>query len=912
MIRVGTFGTRITRRMVVLFAVCALLPVGAALSVAYFQVYEALVAQRIALLREAAASYGTALVDRLNAADAVARAGVLNADSGYFRAGVAIEAGHERLLFGEAPRFPDRRQLAKLDSSLAGGGGALVVVRDAEGGASIWLVRDHGNRRVLLDLDLNYLWAVADLPYLTDMCVLGQGGDPMVCTRKPPEEALAAVRSRLAGVSHGVSHGQFAWNAGGVRYLSGFNEVFLRGRFGSDPWTIVVSQPEERAFAPVKAAGRLVVPVLLLALLGGALLGMVQVRRTLAPLRSLTDAAGRIGAGDFMARVPEARDEFGELARAFNGMSSRLGRQFDSLAAHAEIDAMILSGVDLPRVIALVLRRMAELVPADRYHLLLAENDADSIYAVHSAAGRSELELPEAEIHRLLAAPDGVQGLHGIDGRSVFALPIVLRNALVGTLALAYDDERQPHADEIPLLRDLGDRVAVALATASRDRELERRAYYDSLTDLPNRRHGLDVLARAVGAAERSHRSLAVLFIDLDSFSDVNDSAGHEAGDQLLVQAAARLRRCVRKADIVVRLGGDEFAVVLPEVPDAADAAAVARKILEAFAAPFHVGANLFVSAGIGIAMYPGDGKTAEDLLRHADLAMYRAKSAGRGQLAFFEPSMNAEILRRLELERELRAALDQGQFVLHYQPQLDLKSGRITGVEALVRWVHPRRGLVPPVQFVGFAEASGLIEEIGRWVLCAAAAQFVTWRAQGVDIERISVNVSPRQFRNPGFTQTVASALCDYLIPASALRLEITETAVLDHEAIEANLARLTKLGVALELDDFGTGYSSLAHLQSLPIVAVKLDRAFIHNIEANTKAQAVVRAAIDMAHALGKQVIAEGVEHAGQVSLLRKIGCDTIQGFFLSPPVSAEKLVELLNMHAADGASAPSVARA
>ena len=894
--------------MVVLFAVCALLPVGAALSVAYFQVYEALVSQRIALLREAAASYGTALVDRLNAADAVARAGILSADSGYFRAGVAIEAGHERLLFGEAPRLPERRQIARLESSLAEGGGGLVVVRDAEDRASIWLVRDHGKRRVLLELDLNYLWAVADLPYLTDMCVLGSGGDPMACTRKPPEEALAAMRSRLSG----ASHGQFAWKAEGVRYLSGFNEVFLRGRFGSEPWTIVVSQPEERAFAPVAASGRLVVPVVLLALLGGGLLGMVQVRRTLAPLRSLTDAAGRIGAGDFKARVPEARDEFGELARAFNGMSSRLGRQFDSLAAHAEIDAMILSGVDLPRVIALVLRRMAELVPADRYHLLLAENDADSIYAVHSTAGRSELELPQAEIRRLLAAPDGAQGLQGIAGRSVFALPIVLRNALVGTLALAYDDARQPHAEEIPLLRDIADRVAVALATASRDRELERRAYYDALTDLPNRRHGLDVLARAVGAAERAHRSLAVLFIDLDSFSDVNDSAGHEAGDQLLVQAAARLRRCVRKADIVVRLGGDEFAVVLPEVPDAADAAAVARKILEAFAAPFQVGSTVSVSAGIGIATYPGDGKTAEELLRHADLAMYRAKSAGRGQLAFFEPSMNADILRRLELERELRTALDQGQFVLHYQPQLDLRSGRITGVEALVRWAHPRRGLLPPIEFVGFAEASDLIEEIGRWVLCAAAAQFVTWRAQGVEIERISLNVSPRQFRNPAFTQTVANALCDYLIPASALRLEITETAVMDHEAIEANLANLAKLGVALELDDFGTGYSSLAHLQRLPIVAVKLDRVFIRNVETNPKSQALVRAAIDMAHALGKAVIAEGVEHAAQVSLLRKIGCDTIQGYFLSPPVNGERLVELLNMHAADGAAIPAAVRA
>ena len=895
MIRVSTFGTRITRRMVMLFVACALLPAAAAIFVAYLQVHESLVSQRSGLLREVAAGYGTSLVDRLNAADGAARVGLLDVDAGYFRAGVAIERGTGRRLFGDASRAPTREQLERLQSRLATGAGGLVTVRKPDGSAAVWLVRDNGVRRLLLELDPEYLWSTDDLPYLTDICVLGHEGSPMTCTRSMPEAALAVVRSRMAA----EAHGEITWKSEGVRYLSGFTEVFLRGRFGNEPWTIVASQPEDHALAPVTEVRRLVVPVLLLALLGAALLCVVQVRRTLQPLQPLTDAARRLGAGDFKARVPEARDEFGALAHAFNAMSARLGRQFDSLAAHAEIDAVILSGVDLPRITSIVLRRMAELVPADRHYLLLAEHDADCVYTVYSATGASSLELPEADTNRLLAAPGGTCSLQGIPGRSVFALPITLRGALVGGLALGYDDERQPQADEIPLLRDLADRVAVALATAKRDHELDRRAHYDFLTDLPNRRLGLDALARAVSAAERSNRSLAVLFVDLDGFSDVNDSAGHAAGDLLLAQAAARLRRCVRKSDIVARLGGDEFAVVLPEVPDAADAAAVARKIIEAMSAPFQVGANVFVSAGIGIAVYPNDGKDAEQLLRHADLAMYRAKSAGKGQVAFFEASMNAEILRRLELERELRTALDQEQFVLHFQPQLELKSGRIVGAEALLRWMHPRRGLVPPSQFVAFAEASGLIEQIGRWALRAAAAQFVAWRARGAEIERISVNVSPRQFRNPGFTQTVADALCDYLLPASALRLEITESAVMDHEAIEANLGKLGKLGVSLELDDFGTGYSSLAHLQRLPIVAVKLDRAFIRNVESNANAQAVVRAAIDMAHALGKSVVAEGVEHAGQVSLLKKMGCDTMQGFYLSPPVTGEQFIELMSMY-------------
>jgi diguanylate cyclase (GGDEF)-like protein len=904
MIRVSKLQTRITRRMVTLFALCAVLPVAAALLVAYEQVHEALVAQRIAQLREVAGGYGAALVDRLDAANAVARAGAPVTASEYFRAGVALAPGGERVLFGRPARTPNPDQIVRLEEKLATGSGALAVIRNADGSAAVWLVRDYGSRRLALELDPKYLWAVDDLPYLTDICVIGADAAPMSCTKPLPDNALLAVRGRLAG----QTDGHVAWKNESGRYLTGFTEMFLRGRFATEPWTIVATQPERHALAPVAEVGRLVLPVVLIALLAAALLGMVQVRRTLAPLRTLVDAAARIGAGDFASRVPEARDEFGELAGAFNVMSARLGRQFKALSAHSEIDGAILSGADQSHLTALVLRRMAELVPADRHHLLLADPDAEGIYTVHSVAGPSEIALEPGEVQRLLAAPGGTGGLNGLPGHTVFALPIVLNNKLAGALALAYDTERRPGREEVLVLRDLSDRVAVALATARRDRELQRRAHYDSLTQLPNRLLGLDELERAVGAAERSQRLLAVLFIDLDGFSDVNDSVGHAAGDKLLVQAASRLRRCVRRSDIVARLGGDEFAVVLPEVRDPSDAAKAADKIIGALSAPFQVGTNVFVSAGIGIAIYPADGSSAEELLRHADLAMYRAKSAGSGQVAFFEASMNAEIRRRVDLERELRIALDKGHFMLHYQPQMDVKSGLIVGCEALIRWIHPQRGLVPPHQFIDFAESSGLIEEIGRWALRAAATQFVSWSAQGVRLGYVSVNVSPRQLRNARFIQTVDAVLQGYLMPAARLRLEITETAIMDAGAVEANLAALSELGIPLELDDFGSGYSSLAQLQRLPIAGIKLDRGFIRTMETNASTQAVVRAAIDMAHALGKTVVAEGVEHAGQLNLLRAMGCDTVQGHYVSSPVIASKFVELLQTHgSADDSLAP-----
>jgi diguanylate cyclase (GGDEF)-like protein len=432
---------------------------------------------------------------------------------------------------------------------------------------------------------------------------------------------------------------------------------------------------------------------------------------------------------------------------------------------------------------------------------------------------------------------------------------------------------------------------------------LHRRAYYDSLTNLPNRLLGLEELTRAVAAAARNRRALAVLFVDLDGFSEVNDSLGHPAGDSVLVQSAARLRGCVRKSDFVARLGGDEFAIVLPELREAADAALVAHHSIKALLAPFELAeGRAHVSASVGIALYPGDGTTAEELLKHADLAMYHAKQQGSGRAVFFETSMNEEVRRRVELERELREALDKEQLRLYYQPQLDLKSGRIIGCEALMRWIHPVRGLVPPTQFIGFAETSGLIDPIGQWALKAACAQFVAWRAEGLPIEYVSVNVSPRQFQTLGFSETVAEALQAFGVPASALHLEITESAVLgDQPAARANLAGLNALGTPLELDDFGTGYSSLAHLRDLPVAAVKLDRAFIKSIHEDASALAVVRAAIVMAHALGKSVVAEGVELTEQVVLLSQMGCDIMQGYHLSAPVPADQFVTLVRQRAA-----------
>ena len=913
----STLGTKVARRVVTLFVLCALVPVAAAIALSYGSVRDTLVSQRTDMLRGAAANFATALVDRLGVAESVAQstAGRIVAGGGpmrqYFSAAVAYENDKARVIFGDPAGYPGVPLGAGDEERIAAGGSALIVLRADAPSSGVWLSRTIGGRRLALEVNREFLWSVDDaLPVLTDVCVYTRDGLELHCTRQLPRSVPAEFQGRSAGAQSAL----LAWDDQGTPMLSARRELFLRGKFGAAPWEIFVSQPETQALAAAEGVMRAVVPVVILSLLVAALLGLVQVRRTMRPLQDLADVASRVGTGDFKASFPEQRDdEFGALARSFNAMSARLGRQFSALSAHAEIDAVILSSADVAQVVAVVLRRMAALVRADRHLLLLADTAAPGQFRVHSGVASDwldghEVAIPAAEAARLLAAPEGMRlsgdgnsalaALAGLRTRHAFALPIASADALAGILMLAYVEDRVPDADDVLVLRDLGDRIAVALGIAQRDRELDRRAHYDALTQLPNRLLGMKELGRAVATAARQKRTLAVLFVDLDGFSAVNDSLGHAAGDQLLVQSATRLRASVRESDIVARLSGDEFAVGLTEVREGADAAVAARNLIAALSGPSALGSgSAFISASVGIALFPADGETAETLLQHADMAMYRAKQQGRGQFAFFEASMNAEVQRRIELEGELRLALERGEFELHYQPQLDLRSARLVGGEALIRWRHPAKDMVPPLQFIGHAEANGLIEPIGRWALETACAQFVAWREQGVPIDQVSVNVSPRQFRNPDFVRTVSEALARAGMPAASLRLEITESAVIDdHGAARANLAALVALGTPLELDDFGTGYSSLAHLQNLPVAAIKLDRAFTRDMESKASALAVVQAAIDVAHALGKTVVAEGVETAGQLALLQRLGCDMIQGYHVSRPVPADEFARSL----------------
>jgi len=427
---------------------------------------------------------------------------------------------------------------------------------------------------------------------------------------------------------------------------------------------------------------------------------------------------------------------------------------------------------------------------------------------------------------------------------------------------------------------------------------IHRLAHYDATTELPNRVLLQDRLLHAINHAARVGKRLALLFLDLDGFKQINDTYGHSAGDEVLRLVGVRLTSRLRKADIVARVGGDEFAVVVSDVEQGNDVQTICDQLLEVITEPYELsGQDSRVTTSIGIAMFPEDGSDVQTLLKHADAAMYRAKESGKNRYAFYEPEMNQRAEERLQLTRQMHGALERGEFGLCYQPQYDLATGRLVGVEALVRWLDDSGNMIPPSRFIPVAEDSGLIVPLGNWVLQQACHQAQQWREQGLDFGRLSVNISGRQFNEEGLQAAVASALADSGLPGDLLELEITENWVMEGPyRAEQQMRLLHDMGVNLVIDDFGIANSSMAYLKGLPVQKLKIDRTFIRDILSDSDDAAIVSAMIAMGHSLGMRVVAEGVETSEQSAFLRGTGCDEVQGYLFGRPVPHDEMNVLL----------------
>ena len=485
------------------------------------------------------------------------------------------------------------------------------------------------------------------------------------------------------------------------------------------------------------------------------------------------------------------------------------------------------------------------------------------------------------------------------DLHSAFAFPITVGGEFFGVIELFGREVRRHDAEIVAFAQNLGSQLGQFIARKQAESNLTFFANHDALTSLPNRFMFNQRLTQALARAQRQDKMVAVLFIDLDRFKVINDTLGHDAGDRLLIELAAQLHGCLRENDTVARQGGDEFVVLIEDINDPNQVTGVAQKILETIAEVHVLGGQEFhITASIGISVFPDEGADVQTLLKNADIAMYRAKEQGKNNFQFYSAEMNQHTFERLALETSLRRAIEREEFLLHYQPKVDLRSGRITGVEALVRWRHPDLGMVSPAQFIPLAEETGLIGPIGDWVLRTACAEARRWIGKGTSEISVAVNLSARQFAREDLAQSITSVLQESDLEPRFLEIEITESTVM-HNANRAAgiLQQLKEMGIRVAIDDFGTGYSSLGYLKRFPIDSVKIDRSFIQDIPNDRDDVAITCAVIAMAHSLRLKVIAEGVETEEQYQFLRDHDCDEMQGYFFSAPIDAAELVRLIS---------------
>jgi len=929
--------SRFGRRLLLLFVGCALVPTGAVAFLSFQSVEGELTRQNQARLEALARAAGRTMLDRLVFLEAdlrrlgprlvfCAAANRVGLDCGeallYAVDGVALiePTGRVRILAGEAQAIESITSVSL--PALEPGQTALLTQGAGPDESRLYLVHrplvpPADSFALVTRISRGYLWGTADsegLPSGVELAVWHwqSGNLPGF-----PGEELRLSREAVSAMGQ-ATVGAFEWSGRDERFLAAYWRFPVSQRFRIPPWRVVVSEPRQRAVAPMAEFARNLPLYLGLALALVLLLGLAQIRHSLVPLTELQKGTRRIAEHDFDTPVEvTSGDELQELAAAFNAMSRQLSRQFRALETAADIDRAVLSSVDTTAIVTAVLDRLPEVYPCDRMSITVLTQGRSGastwidLYA--DGTDRSTLVTgPDAqEIHRARENPERMlfeaasplpaylgHFVGAPEGSVIEACPLHYGGQLLGVLALRRGAKDASPQSQLQM-RHLADQVAVALSNAQMVDQVRFLAFYDSLTRLPNRVLYKERLTQALVRAQRSRRLVAICFLDLDHFSRINDTLGHDLGDRLVQEVATRLLSCCREGMVarfgmeaqtaeVARLGGDEFTVILPDLADPQDAVRVARRLLETFHQPFRLGTHeVFVTASIGIAIYPFDGTETEDLLKNADVAMYHAKEMGRDTYQLYSASMNAEAMARLELEHQLRKAVEGGEFTIWYQPIVELHSRKLAGAEALVRWAHPERGLVSPGEFIALCEECGLIVPLGEWILRTVCAQARRWEMDGLGAVRMSVNLSARQLRHPGIVDTVRAVLQETGLRPRHLVLELTESMLMEPSGVTGGTIRaLAQLGVSLAIDDFGTGYSSLSYLKNFPVSTLKIDRSFIENVNTNPDDAAITTAIIALAKAMELEVVAEGVETEEQAAFLQDRGCQKVQGYLVGRP--------------------------
>ncbi|TAJ77229.1 MAG: EAL domain-containing protein [Gallionellaceae bacterium] len=674
----------------------------------------------------------------------------------------------------------------------------------------------------------------------------------------------------------------------GKTYLVGYAKSSGYRDYPGLGWVSLMREDVTQAFAPARQLRQ---RILMMGIGLGLLfswLGWLLAGRIARPITRISRAADKIAAGDLVYDVPaqQGDGEVAHLSTAIHDMVEKLTRE---IAQRRKAEQGL-------RLSAKVFENNSEAIMiTDAAHNIVSINRAFigiTGYAEDEVLGRNP---------RILSS-----GRHNKEFYRSFYAALNNKDQWRGEVwNRRKNGEVFPEWVTVSVLRDergaITNYIAVYLDITERKKEEERIQYlanYDVLTGLPNRYLLNDRLEQSLTLAQRHHTKMAVMFIDLDHFKNINDSLGHDIGDELLKMVSQRLKACLRRSDTIARQGGDEFVALLGDLNSEDEATFVAEKMIDSLLEQFTVNEyKLSVTPSIGVSVYPDDGETSVQLLRNADLAMYRAKDAGRNRFEYYKPEMNTKAVQRLQLENDLRVAIAMGQLMLHFQPKVNILSGEVVGMEALLRWQHPQMGFISPAQFIPVAEESGLINEIGDWVLRQTAMQQRIWQSLGYRIVPVAVNLSVRQFGQKNLVEKIKSIVRDAGIPAHFIELELTESMLMDHGGNSLTLInQLSEAGFDMALDDFGTGYSSLSRLKLLPMKALKIDQSFVRDITTDENDESIVSATVVLAHAMEMRVIAEGVETREQLDFLRDLQCEEYQGYLFSRPLPEHEAQQFL----------------
>lgn len=761
----------------------------------------------------------------------------------------------------------------------------------------------------------------SETPYNEPICIFTKSGSKLFCSEDIAiEDAALNNASNLINTRNRVFHHTFE----DKEYTLTAWELFLPSRFQSEPWYFVILKEQSIVLATIKKFQALIIPIASLFFLIVAYAIYLFIRRLMSPLLQLISATKKIARGNYIIDLDiNTNDEFKDLGDSFINMSTSLMHQHNKDEVFSKIEHSVLSNSNIHIAVKNNIDNLIKLFDVESLiislvdpinptltdsHCARIENDHSKKYYTQINHDSFLTKNTEKNIYSI--DNDHFHATYrsiaeGIHANKIWVKNLYLTNENIGHIFLIEKNSGNISKQNTALLLEFSERFSTIYTTYKQSADLYYKAHFDSLTKLPNRNYLLESLRKKWPIAIKNKTNIAIFYIDLDQFKSVNDLSGHKAGNKVLFQVAKRLKQCTNNNAIIARLSGDEFCILLENVTKQNDVITLSENILEQLKKPFVIkDMSYFLGASIGIAIGKAEMNNPDALIENADLAMYKAKQDGKNQYVIFDKQIQDERNYRLSLEHYLHFALEENEITINYQPKIDLITSKLVSVECLARWHQKELGFVPTEKFITLAEESGMINEIGRWILRKSCFQFMDWLKKDIQLESIAVNVSARQLASKNFSKIVASVIDETNIPPHCLDLEITESAFInDQSLLNDELGKLHDLGVKISIDDFGKEYSSLSYLKKIPFDTLKIDREFIIDLENDHRDQHIVDVIINIGHTLNKKIVAEGIETIKQRELLKNYGCDIGQGYLFSRPLSDIEFLAFAAQYKAEG---------